>query len=258
LINTSGVPESGILNLYLDDGSPLLVRQVGGAEGSTFSYSIPPDGVQVFQAGGFPAETRVGTVELLPDAGTSTPFGAGFFSFTPGNIRITETGFSAARPSTHSHLYIDLSDGHNTGIAFNTTGEYPAILRLRAFETDGKTPVGTGRSITLASRQRRDIFVDRLIEGLPSNFRGVLDISSNRPIAVLALRCLVNSRGDFLVSTYPVADPTRSEQAGPLFFPQIAAGSGYSTQFIFLGVNHAATVSLEYFSENGAPLAIGK
>ena len=48
-------------------------------------------------------------------------------------------------------------------------------------------------------------FVRQFVSGLPSDFKGVLDISSAAPFAALTLRALTNSRNDFLLTTFPVA-----------------------------------------------------
>ena len=107
------------------------------------------------------------------------------------------------------------------------------------------------------ARQHRTAFVDELVGTLPVNFRGVLDITSSAPFVVSAVRSLVNERGDFLVSTYPVADLTRTTPA-PIFFPQIAAGGGYATLFILLSSGGAAAAVLDFLSDTGSPLPVGK
>jgi hypothetical protein len=75
-------------------------------------------------------------------------------------------------------------------------------------------------------------------------FTGVLEISSIRPFAAVTLRSLNNGRGDFLMTTFPVADGARAAPS-PIVFPQIADGGGYSTQFILLSATGAASFSIE-------------
>jgi hypothetical protein len=53
----------------------------------------------------------------MPDAGTATPAGAGMFGYNPGNVLVTESGIPAAASTTHARVYVDLSEGHNTGLA---------------------------------------------------------------------------------------------------------------------------------------------
>jgi subtilisin family serine protease len=258
LINTSGSVESGVLNLYKEDGSSLVVNRLGGASGSQFRYSIPPHGVFVFETDGGPFDINTGSVQLLPDSNTSTPVGSGFFSFMQREIRVTETGVPAVVPTTHVRFFIDMSKGHNTGVALAATSESSLIATVRAFQPDGVTPAGIEKTISLNPSEHRVAFVDELVGVLPKDFIGVLDISSSRPFIALAIRCLINERGDFLISTYPNADLTRAAPTGPLIFPQIAAGDGYKTDFFLLSSGGPSTVVLDFFSDTGSPLAVGK
>jgi subtilisin family serine protease len=258
LINTSSSVESGVLKLYGEDGSPLTVNQFGGERGSEFRYTIPASGVLVFQTDGAPFTANTGSVQLLPDANTTTPVSSGFFSFLQRDTRVFETGVPASVPTTHLHLFIDMSQGHNTGIALTATGGSPTDLNIQAFQLNGVIPAGTEKTIRLNPHEHQASFVDELVGGLPEGFIGVLDISSNHPFAAIALRCLINERGDFLTSTYPNADMTRSAPPEPFIFPQIAAGDGYTTQFFFLSSGGSNTVELNFFSDTGAPLAVGK
>jgi hypothetical protein len=44
----------------------------------------------------------------------------------------------------------------------------------------------------------------------------------------------------------------------PTVFPQIADGGGYVTQFILIGAGGASSVTLNFYGEDGKPLAVGK
>jgi len=99
-------------------------------------------------------------------------------------------------------------------------------------------------------------FVRELISGLPSGFTGVADLTSSSPFAPLTLRSLTNGRGDFLLTTFPTADLTQPAPT-PIVFPQIADGGGYTTQFVFISADGAASVSLDLFDDNGAALTLG-
>ena len=98
-------------------------------------------------------------------------------------------------------------------------------------------------------------FAGQWIAGLPANFRGLLEISSPTQFTALTLRSLINARGDFLMTTFPVADMMRPAPA-PLVFPQIADGIGYKTEFILISSGEAAGVTLNLFSGDGSPLPL--
>jgi len=79
----------------------------------------------------------------------------------------------------------------------------------------------------------------------------VLDIRSASPFAALTLRSLVNGRGDFLMTTFPVAD-AESDAPSPVVFPQIADGGGYITEFIMISAGEAADTTVYFYDEDGA------
>lgn len=256
LLNTSDASETGKLNLFSDTGAPLVVNQVGGTRDSTFTYSIQPGGVFVFQTDGFPADANVGSAQLVPDANTSSPVGAGVISFSQQGVQVTESGVPAATPTTHARIYIDQSGNHSTGLAIANPGSPEISVTLRTYQTDGSTPAGTGTNpVNLNGNGHTAGFVPQLVSGLPANFTGVLDISSSSPFAALTLRSLTNSRGNFLLAAFPIADATQPAPS-PLVFPQIADGGGYKTEFILLSVAGPSSTTLKFYGEDGSPLYV--
>jgi hypothetical protein len=100
-------------------------------------------------------------------------------------------------------------------------------------------------------------FAGQFIPSLPAGFTGVLDVSAPTPFVALTLRALSNTRGDFLLTTFPVADANQPAPA-PLIFPQIADGGGYHTQFILLSTGGSASTTFNFYGDDGAPLTVGK
>jgi len=258
LLNTSSGIETGTLQILDDLGAPLLVNQVGGTADSSFKYSIVPGGAFRFQTDGFPTTTKVGWVQLTPDDGTSTPVAAGMFGYNPGDVLVTESGIPAAASTTHARVNVDLSEGHNTGLAIANLAETSASISIKAFQSDGTTGVGTSQGpLPLQAKGHSARFAGEFVSGLPAEFTGVLDIRSATPFAALTMRSLTNERGDFLLTTFPIADMNRAAPS-PIVFPQIADGGGYVTQFILLSPGGASSAKLNFYGESGAPLAVGK
>ena len=257
-LNTSDAIETGKLALFDDTGAALHVNQVGGTRDAAFTYAIQPGGVFVFQTDGSPADARVGWARLIPDANMSSPVGAGIFSFTQGGIRVTESGVPAATPTTHARIYVDQSGYHATGLAVANPGGSGLGVNLKAYHSDGSAVAEEGEgSLSLNADGHTARFVSQVISGLPAGFAGVLDISSPSPFVALTLRSLTNSRGDFLLTTFPIADLTRSAPT-PIIFPQIADGGGYVTEFIMLTTGGPARLTLNFYGEDGTPLPVGK
>ncbi len=258
LLNTSTGTETGTFQILDDLGAPLVVSQVGGTADSSFKYSIASGGAFRFQTDGFPITTKVGWVQLTPDADTSTPVGTGIFGYNPGNILVTESGVPAAASTTHARVYVDLSGRHNTGLAIANLSKSGANVSIKAFQSDGITGIGTSQGpLLLPGKGHSAKFASEFVAGLSAGFAGVLDISSETPFAALTMRSLTNERGDFLLTTFPIADANGAAPS-PIVFPQIADGGGYVTQFILLSPGGASSAKLNFYGETGAPLAVGR
>jgi len=258
LMNTSNLGMSGTMEVFNDSGSPLSVRPLGGAAGSTFTYAIPPGGSTFFETDGSSSGLSAGWVRLTPDPGSPTPLGAGLFRLTQNGVAITESGVPAAVPTRLARIYIDKSLGHDTGLAIVNPGSGPLNVTVKAFQTDGATQAGGGtQSIDLSARGHQARFVGQMISGLPDEFTGVLEISSPAPYVALTLRSLYNSRGDFLLTTLPIAD-LNEPAPSPIIFPQIADGGGYTTELILLSSGGSARTTINFLSNDGRPLSIGR
>jgi sugar lactone lactonase YvrE len=258
LLNTTNAVETGMVRFYGNSGAAMTVRMEGGGTAdSKFAYSIPAGGCIRLITDGSPSSINVGWAQLIPDSGKSTPVSAAVFGFTQQNVLVTESGVPAVSPTTRARIYVDKSRGHDTGLALANPGDSSISISAICYQSDGVTRVGTG-NIDLNSLGHDARFAGQIIYGLPDAFTGVIEISSTKPFNALTLRSLTNNRGDFLVTTFPIAVASQSSTA-PLLFPQIAAGSGYQSQIILLSTGDAATgVTISYTGDDGQPVAIGR
>ena len=256
LLNTSSSPQSGTLRFFSENGSPLTVRQLAGTADSSFPYSIPANGSFLFQTDGSSSITRSGSLQLTPDPGSTTPAGAGIFSRTVNATLVTESGIPSASPATHARIYVDMTGGHDSGLAIASTSSSAVPVTLKAFLPDGSSSVGSQSSpLSIPANGHAAAFVRQWVSGLPVDSRGVLDISSSTPFAALTLRALTNSRKDFLITTFPIADMNQAAPA-PLVFPHLADGDGYLTEFILLSAGNPAATTLRFFGDTGTPLPV--
>jgi photosystem II stability/assembly factor-like uncharacterized protein len=253
LMNTSASSESGTVRLFGRTGSPVTTHLVGDPSGpsSAFTYTIPSGGFSVLNTDGLPASVNTGWIQITPSGGTTTPVGAGIFSYAPAGVLLTESGIPSATPTKHARIYIDRSSGHSTGLAIAAPGTEPLNVVLRAYGIDGVTLAGSS-SLPLAANGQEAKFDHQLIPALPADFTGVLDISSTLPFVALTMRSLINARGDFLLTTFPVADADRLAPS-PIFFPQVADGEGYRTEFILISAAGPAKASLTFFADRASP-----
>ena len=256
LLNPSQVPISGSFSVLNDDGGPLTIAGAEGVAGSTFSYSIPARGTFVFQTSGATPGGTIGWIRLTPAQGIA-PIAAGVFSFSQGGILTTESGVPSATPTTRARVYVDQSQNHGTGIAIANPGAQPINVLIRAFQRNGATPAGNGpATFTLQPGGHKAQFAGELIQGLPAGFTGVMELSSDSAFVALTLRSLVNSRGDSLLTAFPIADLNRTAPT-PIAFPQVADGDGYATQFIFInGSGSPGSIAIDLLADDRAPMSI--
>jgi photosystem II stability/assembly factor-like uncharacterized protein len=256
LLNTSNVRETGRFEIRDKDGNFLTVNQVGGTNDYSFPYSIEPGGLFRFQTDGSPINTKAGWVRLIPDAGVPAPIGSGVFSFNPHMVLVSESGIPTAAATTHARVYVDLSENHNTGLAIANVSSTSSTVVVNAFQKDGVTIAGNSKQQDpLPANGYTASFADGFVTGLPTGFTGVLDISSSVPFAALTLRSLDNERGDFLMTTFPVADANQLAPS-PIVFPQIADGGGYRTQILLLSPGGNASTMFRLYDETGIPMDI--
>jgi hypothetical protein len=258
LMNTSAASESGKLNVFDDNGNPLSVGQGASVAGSTFAYSIAPGGTFVMTTNGASPVAGVGSIQVLPDTGKSAPIGSAIFSLSRPGLLVSESGVPGTVTTTHARIFVDESSGHDSGLAIAAPDATGSSTVLQAFQLDGSTPAGNGPvTLTLSGNGHKAAFADEFISGLPAGFTGVLDISSATPFSAVTLRSTQNQRGDFLLTTFPVADINQTAPT-PIIFPHIADGGGFTTEFILLNPSGPSTTSLRFLGDSGTPLPIGK
>ncbi|MBZ5554472.1 MAG: DUF11 domain-containing protein [Acidobacteriia bacterium] len=258
LMNPSNATETGTVQILDNKGAPLGIHRVGDPPGvsSTFTYSILPFAAYILSTDGAPDIINTGSVQITPRIGTNTPAGQALVSFTPAGTLVTESGVPPAVPTTHAHIFIDQSEGHNTGLALASPSSVPFQVKVTAFQPDGAVQLGSG-IVDLKGNGHDAKFINEIIPSLPAGFTGVLDITSPVPFVALTLRSLTNSRGDFLLTTFPIADANAAAPA-PIIFPQIADGGGFRTEFILLNTAGSTISTLNLFSDDGTPLSFGK
>ena len=253
LLNTSAAPQSGTISAFDNAGQPLAVRLTSGVVGSTFSYSITSGGAYMLQTDGSDPNIHTGWIQVSPNSGSLSPVGTGIFSYSPNGILITESGVPAATPTSRARIYMDTSGGRDTGVAIVNTSGLPSAITMQAFQADGTTAFRGPVQLSLPSKGHAAKFVDEIFDSLPKGIVGVVEISSESDFAALTLRSLTNGRGDFLMTTFPVADSNQPAPA-PIVFPQIADGAGFAKQFILISPSGGVSITLDLLGEDGTPL----
>jgi hypothetical protein len=194
LLNTTEGWQSGWIRYYGDEGERLAVKPMGAASATAFRYSIAPGGLHVMQTDGSPVGVAAGWAEVVPDSGTTTPAGAGIFSRSSQGCLITESGVPSAGATTRARIYVDMSNGHDSGLAIAAIDGAPLRLEMKARRSDGtELAEGGSGTLDLPGNGHRAAFASQWVAGLGAGFRGVLAISAPAQFAAVTLRSLVNA-----------------------------------------------------------------
>jgi enterochelin esterase-like enzyme len=217
---------------------------------------------------------QAGYAKLIMNSG-AVPYGTAVFIFKQNGITISEAGVPTSPPTTHSRIFIDYRSGVlgipgrldsgtvdiNTGIGVVNYGFNLANITYTLLNTSG-TAIAIGQG-TLAPGNHFAKFINQLNEVasdfvLPSDFQfASLDIVSDQPLSVTALRMTTNQRKEPLFTTTPVADINQSLSRASIYFPQLADGGGWTTSLILLNTSSSSeSGSFEILDNSGQPLVV--
>jgi hypothetical protein len=262
LMNTSSSSVTGTINLYNDSGSQIALDFGSGLGSlSVLNYSIPANGMVKFSTTGL-GVLKVGYAVVTPTTG-QLPSGAVIFggSSTTGGLA-SQAGVLNAVPTTQARLYIERAPApplnRNTGIALvNYNGpSTSANVTLSLTSLDGTFNQAT--TLTVPPNGHVAKFIDQLYDTgvVPGNFRGMLTLTSNAPIALITLRLTANQIGDNLYSTLPVAN-LNVPPVGNQYLVQIVNGGGYATQIILINTSGSdGSVRVSFMDDNGNVVAV--
>jgi hypothetical protein len=215
---------------------------------------------------------RAGYATVGVNAGPA-PYGTAVFGLTQNGILVSEAGVPASPPTKQARIFIDYRPGDgtsdsaisiNTGFAIANTGTVVANLtfRLRGAPGMDATPIAHG---TLAPGAHTARFIDQLQQiapdfAMPTGFNGfgTLEIASDQPVSIVALRMTINQRAEALLTTVPAADLSKWFHLKPIYFPQFADGGGYNTLVALMNTSSGVEAGRIVFTDdNGAPLPVG-
>ncbi len=232
------------------------------------------------RAGGAVTASTVGTGEVQSGYASvdvdfgKAPYGTAVFSLQQNGEIVSEVGVPASPPTQSARIFIDYRQGVAagsgtidiyTGLAAVNFGNRKASVAYTLRDLGGNTLAAGNGTLDIGIHFAK--FIHELREvapdfDLPSDFPvakkfGTLDISSDQPMSIVALRLTSNQRGETLLTTTPIADLNKPSVAGPAFFPQFVDGGGYISSIVMMNTSTTRmTGSLEIFGDNGSPLSI--
>jgi len=243
-VNTGAVAATVDISLTRSNASSFPPDVLNGPE---FAWLlIPPNGTA--------SRETASTGDLISGYATllsSIPVnGSALFKTMTGDNIVSEAGVGLSKLTKNFIVYVDNLNGAYSGYAVANYGTGIANLTLTLRDSSGNTK--DRASFALSPRQQLPEFAAQRFTAAPAGFEGTIEFASDQKVAAVALRC-DNSTLD-VFSTIPVLV---DEAATTLYFPQVADGGGYRTNFILVNPSGAATTAkLEFFADDGSPLAL--
>jgi hypothetical protein len=271
-------PGDGLLTgtvQFFGQGSPTasatpIALNVDGLVASSFNYTVRARSAVRLRTMGTISNVRVGSVRVTPSGGTRSPSGFLIFSFASGGVTVTEAGVPVQSTSIAWRMFVETveeragtptteaADWIQSGVAIANTSSTTATIRVELTTPDGVN-IGQAVFLNIAGGGHAAKFLGELFPDLDPPFRAILRISSGTTqIAVAGLRGRYNDRGEFLITTTSPSDETGQTTTADLFFPHVADGGGYTTQFwLFSAVTSQNTRgTLRFFTRTGGPMPL--
>ena len=240
--------------------APAVRTLEDGRTGSSFDYSIPPNGSYRIITSNPSGGVSVGSVRAIPDNGHRAPSGLVIFSFTSAGKTVLEAGVPALPAGSAFRVYVESSGtpeqigSIRTGLAITNATDTANTVTLEVTGLDGTLAAPPG-TLTLPPSGQVSRFIDEFFDSLPENFSGVLRVTSTADVAIVGLRLRYNDRDELKMTTTPPSIETDPPTMADRFFAHIVDSRGWSTQFILFSGTAGQTSSgtLSYFDTAGEP-----
>jgi enterochelin esterase-like enzyme len=271
---SSGVHEFMNWRRYLHQTAQIMFPACTEGPPESIITLAPGSASKSSTAGGSSSNALAGYAKANMNSG-AIPYGTAVFMFKQKGVTVSEAGVPASPPTARARVFIDYRSsvlgvpGHsdsgtvniNTGIGVVNYGSYAAQITYTLRNINGSI-VGTGQG-SLDAGHHFAKFINQLntvASGfvLPSDLQfASLDIVSDQPLSVIALRMTTNQRGESLFTTTPVADMNQPLANASIYFPQLADGSGWTTSLILMNTSGSEEKgSLDILDNNGTPLVV--
>ena len=195
------------------------------------------------------ANFNSGYARIQPGTGNTTPSGVAIFGFRQNGILVSEAGVPASPLVSSGRIYAEVDGPVNTGLAIANPNDSAATIDY--FFTDANGVDSGNGSFSLAANAQTAKFLDQDPFNAPAATQGSFTFSSSVPISVIALRGNTNDRGEFLMTTLPVASLTPATE-DTIYLPRFVDGVGFTTQVILVNPTDATIRGTVQFFGTGS------
>jgi hypothetical protein len=218
------------------------------------SFTIAERGAATFDSSGTSTGITVGYARVQANSGSSTPAGYLIFSFRQNGVLVSEATVPASRAVSSGRIYAAVDGPVNTGLAIVNPNSSAATVNF--YFTDASGQNFGSSSFTLPANSQIAKFLNEAPFSASGAINGTMTFSSNAPVGVIALRGFTNERGEFLITTLPVADISAPASGDVVFFPHYASGGGWTTQVVLVNPTDAAIAgNVQFLGASGSTSA---
>ena len=247
-ITSFGVDEDG--EIYVVGGTVDRIVNTGPPSTPTTTFALSNGGGVSFDTTGDRDRIMVDHAQIQLNDEDSKPAGLAFIEFRNNGVLISESAVPATSLMEAGRFYGEVGAGINTGVAIaNPDMARPATIAFSFTDAEGND-FGSGFTILRPGGQLA-AFLDEAPFLGPPLFSGSVTFTSSVPVAVIALRGIMNERSEFLTTTLPVVE-VDSVQKESVLVPQLAAGGGWMTDILLLNpTDGLITGAVEFISSSG-------
>jgi hypothetical protein len=217
---------------------------------SAISYATPNRGGTVIETTGGLDAPAVGYARVQPAVST-TPSGFVMLELRQGGVLVNQTGLPGTPTMLSGRTYAEVNGSINTGVAFVNPGSLPVTIAFNFTDQFGND-FGQG-SLALGTGAHTAKFFSEAPFSVRSAFAGTFTFSAPAAVGVIALRTLVNERGEFLVSNQTVTPIPDNIAAAPLTLAHFADGGGWKTGLVLVNTTDGAiSGTVQFYGEGSA------
>jgi hypothetical protein len=216
---------------------------------SSVSYSTPDRGGTVIETAGGTDRIVVGYGRVQPSSST-TPTGVAIFGFRQNGVLVTEAGVPGMTPIISGRTYAEINGPVNTGIAFLNPNSAQVTITFNFTDQNGND-FGQNSFVLGGNAQTAKFLNEVPFSATP--FTGTFTFNATAPVGVIALRTLVNERGEFLVFTQTVTPLPASFSGSGVIMGHFADGGGWRTQLFLVNTSDAPITGTVQFFDEGTP-----
>ncbi len=231
----------------------LSVKSPGIPSMNTVPFTLTDRGSEsvVTQGNSGSGNTQVGYARVTDVSGRA-PSGLAIFGYRQNGVLISEAAVPSSRLLTRGRIYAQTGPTVRSGLAIANPNAEPAAVSFTFTDENGRDVASN--STTIGANGQAAAFLNENPFNGPSTFSGSFTFSSSKPVAVVALRGVLNERSDFLLTTLPVVDLGSPSVSDAGVFPHFADGGGWTTTVMLVNpTDNAISGNLQFADSSGRP-----